>query len=191
MTTTREQIVENWNHPVRATDGKNLTEFLLVRGDENHRIEQDIKSLYEQTKIESATGEELERIGDYVNVTRKAGEGDEKLRLRIRAEFIAQASDTSYIDFLTGAAQIVGVDTSQIEIERPPTTPAKVIRVKFSGSVADSLPFSNTELESLLNKMISVDARIEVVRTGTFAFAGDDSSLEGWDEGTWSSTIIE
>jgi len=186
-----EQIVENWDGLINAHPNSNIYSLLLVHGDENERITRDISSIAKQTDLDTATGKELENLGDFVGVNRKAGESDEKLRFRIKAEYIVQASDTTYRHFVTGISSILETEPSEIDVLTPPETVAKVIELRVDGAVLDSVPLSDNELSNLFSKMISIDARIDILRRGTFAFAGDgdDDNLAGFNEGTWSAYI--
>lgn len=91
-----QDIVNNWDHPINLTDDKNLQKLLQVVALENNRIDLDIEEIYDSKFLKTATGKELEKLGDLVGVNRKTTEGDIKLRKRIQAEFAAQASDTTY-----------------------------------------------------------------------------------------------
>jgi hypothetical protein len=184
-----QDIVENWDHPISLFEGDNLYKLLEVVALENNRIDLDIEEVYDDKFLESATGQELEKIGDLVGVDRKTAEGDEKLRKRIQAEFIAQASDTTYETFASATLSILGTNKNSVSITTPPQSPPKVVSVDVDGGVIDDNPLSKTEIAGLLDKTVSADAKVNLVEKGTFAFAGDDDTLKGWDEGTWSSTI--
>jgi hypothetical protein len=71
----------------------------------------------------------------------------------------------------------------------PPETQPKVVEIQLDGAVLDENPLTESELTILLNGALSIDARLQITNTGTFAFTGDDTSLEGFNEGTWSAGI--
>lgn len=184
-----QDIVENWDHPVSLFEGDNLYKLLEVVALENNRIDLDIEEVYDDKFLESATGKELEKIGDLVGVDRKTAEGDKKLRKRIQAEFAAQASDTTYEMFASVTLSILETDPTSIEIITPPDSIPKVIEINVDGSVLDDSPLSRTEIADLLDRTVSASARVDIKESGTFAFAGGNDALKGWNDGTWSSTI--
>lgn len=184
-----EDIVENWDHPVQINEENDLYKLLQVTARENKRIDLDIEQIYDDRFLESATGVELEKIGKMVDVRRKNGEYDSKLRKRIKANFAAQASDTTFKQFASTALSILETEPGNITINTPPDTPAKVVQIELDGVILDNNPLTKTELIDLMNKVVSVDATVEMVEIGTFAFDGDESNLEGWDEGTWSVVV--
>ncbi|WP_372611591.1 hypothetical protein [Halomonas sp.] len=183
-------IEENWDYPVSLGPEKNLTSLLHVLASENGRIDLELESMYDDRFIGSATGKELEKLGAFVGIVRKTDEGDDKLRVRILGGFAAEASDTSYESFASAAMSILGADKGDITLTTPPDTiEPKTVELGVDGAILDSHPLTKNELQILLNGALSVDARAVITSEGTFAFEGDEDALEGFNEGTWSSSI--
>jgi hypothetical protein len=181
-----EDIIENWDHPIQPHKSTNLYKLLTVLASENERIDIELDELYDNRFLGSASGDELEKIGDLVGVNRKEGEQDDKLRKRIRAAFAANASDTTYKSFASAALSILDAGPDSVEIKTPPDTPQKTVRLNVDGAVLEDSPLTEDELSVLLGAALSIDAKLQIKDTGTFAFDGDDASLEGFNEGTWS-----
>jgi phage-related baseplate assembly protein len=184
-----EDIIENWDYPVPLTDDKDLTALVTASTGEAQRIEIEAEQIYDDKFVSTATGKELEKIGDLVGVERKNAESDNKLRKRIQAEFAAQSSDTTFDNFASNALSILEARPSEVELTTPPEAPEKTVILNVDGSVIDENPLTRTELQSLLNRTLSSGGSVDIKETGTFAFAGGDDALEGWGEGTWSATI--
>lgn len=183
-------IVENWDHEIEIHEESNHAKLLEVVGKENKRLDLDIERVYDSKFIRTATGTELEKIGSFVGIKRKNGEGDDKLQKRIEAEFVAQASDTTYSSFASAVLFILEAEANTTNIITPPQAPRKSVTVEVDGSIIADNPLTKTELANLLDKCVSAGGKVNLIETGTFAFAGDDPTLEGWDEGTWS-VIVE
>jgi len=181
-----EDIVEEWDHPIDPSGAENLHKLLSVVASENARLDVELEEIYDNRFLDTATGANLQKIGDFVGIDRKANEDDPKLRKRIRGAFAAQASDTTYNSFTSATLSILEASPNQIEFITPPETNPKVVEIQLDGSVLDASPLTENELIILLNGALSADARAQIKNIGTFAFAGDDSSLEGFNEGTWS-----
>jgi uncharacterized phage protein gp47/JayE len=180
-------IIENWDHSIQPSEAENLKRLLEVVASENRRLDLELDELYDNRFLSTATGVELEKIGDLVGVIRKENESDAKLRKRIRGGFAAQASETTYDSFTSAALSILDAGPEAVEFITPPDTIGpKVVQVQLDGAVFDENPLTENELAVLLNGALSIDGRTDIKQTGTFAFEGDDSSLEGFDEGTWS-----
>lgn len=184
-----DDIVEHFDYPINPHDTENLYKLLEVVTSENRRLDIELDELYDNRFLATATGKELEKIGDLVGVIRKTDEADSKLRKRIRGAFAAHASDTTYESFTSAALSIIEGSADSVEFATPPETPAKVIEISISGAVFEANPLTRSELVTLLNGALSADAQANILVTGNFAFDGDDDSLEGFNEGTWSSGL--
>jgi len=187
--TQSDDIIDNWDGPVSLEPGDNLYKLLQVVGSENRRLDLELESLYDNRFVDTATGRELEKLGRYVGVTRKTDEKDDKLRIRINAAFASQASDTTRDSFATVALVVLDADAESVSFSSPPETEPKTVELTVDGSIIDASPLTIDEIQVLLNGALSVDAQAVIISGGSFAFAGDDASLEGFNEGTWSSTI--
>ena len=187
--TQSDDIIDNWDGPVSLEPGDNLYKLLQVVGSENRRLDLELESLYDNRFVDTATGRELEKLGRYVGVTRKTDEKDDKLRIRINAAFASQASDTTRDSFATVALLVLDADAESVSFSSPPETEPKTVELTVDGSIIDASPLTIDEIQVLLNGALSVDAQAVIISGGGFAFAGDDASLEGFNEGTWSSTI--
>jgi hypothetical protein len=182
----REEIIENWDHPLEPHESTNLYKLLQVLVSENERLDMELDELYDNRFIDTASGVSLEKIGDLVGVNRKTDEGDRKLRKRIKGAFAAQASDTTYDSFANAALSILDSTPDAVGFATPPETPKKTVELRMDGGDFEDNPLTEDELIVLLNGALSIDGQVIVKTTGTFAFAGDDASLEGFNEGTWS-----
>ena len=187
--TQSDDIIDNWDGPVSLEPGDNLYKLLQVVGSENRRLDLELESLYDNRFVDTATGRELEKLGRYVGVTRKTDEKDDKLRIRINAAFASQASDTTRDSFATVALLVLDADSESVSFSSPPETEPKTVELTVDGSIINASPLTIDEIQVLLNGALSVDAQAVIISGGGFAFAGDDASLEGFNEGTWSSTV--
>lgn len=186
---TKKDIIENWNHPIDPHESTNLHSLIEVIASENERIDVELDDLYDERFLDTATGHELEKIGQLIGIKRKEGESNEKLRTRIKAGFSAAASDTTYESFASASLSILDTNPSAINIKTPPQSGSKVVEIEIDGKVINDNILNESEVSLLLNKSLSIDARVDVVITGTFGFDGSNPNLKGWNEGTWSSTI--
>jgi len=181
-----EDIIENWNHPIQPHESDNLYKLLKVIVSENKRLDIELDDLYDDRFLDTATGKELEKIAGLVGVIRKTGEIDSKLRKRIRGAFAANASDTTYESFTSATLSILEASPNQVTFITPPDSSPKIVEIEVDGSVIDENPLTTGELVTLLNGALSIDAKAKITENGTFGFDGDNGSLEGFNEGTWS-----
>jgi hypothetical protein len=185
------ELQKEWDLPVPSGEGSEIEGVFQVLATENQRIDVVLDELYDDRFLQTATNDELEMLGSYVGVDRKTDEEDNKLRKRIAAEFGAKSSNTTFDTFAKIAITILEADKDDILIETPPLTPPKTVNVGISGQVLDENPFETAELVSLLERAIGAGASITIEELGNFGFAGDDTTLEGFGDGTWSSSDFD
>lgn len=185
----KEDIIENWDHEIQPNERDNLHKLLEVVASQNARLDVDLDEIYDNRFLGTATGNELEKIGELVGVVRKRDEPDKKLQKRIRGAFSAHASDTTYRTFTSIALSILEATPESVEFITPPESNPKQIELQLDGSILEQNPLAKEELVILLNGSVSIDAEVVINEIGTFAFAGDDDTLEGWDKGTWSVAV--
>jgi len=185
----KEEIIENWDHQIPVTEEDDLYKLLKVVESENRRIDVDLQDLYDNRFVESATGKELEKLGDMVGVVKKTNEVDSKLQKRVKAAYAAKGSDTTYSYFTQFVLDLLETNSDGVSFVTPPETQPKVVEVNIDGTILDDSVLTKQELVLLFNAALSVDGRAKITSTGTFAFDGNDTSLEGWNEGTWSGLV--
>lgn len=183
-------IVRNLVYPTPASANSNINTLLEVLASENDRIDDDIHDLYDNRFLTSATDEELNKMAFEVGVRRQTGETDEELRRRVFSEFAAQASDATYNTFASTVLEVVDAEPENVDIQTPPqSTIDKTVTVFVESAILDESPLTTGQIEDFLEKSNSAGAAVNLSSMGTFAFDGDDTSLEGWNEGTWSDFV--
>lgn len=179
-------VVREFVYPIPLTGDQNLLTLLDVVSSENDRIDDVLQDLYDQRFLTDATGQELEKIAFEVGVRRESGETDEELRRRVFSEYAAQSSDASYDSFATAALNILDTNRDNVDIETPPRSTEKTVTLFVESSVLDDSPLTNDQITSFLEGSNSAGAAVTLSVMGDFAFDGDDTSLKGWNDGTWS-----
>lgn len=183
-----DDVIDALDFPRPYNSDPHLYDLLSVLTSEHRRIDLDAEQLYDQRFIETATSRELEKIAFEVGVQRRDGETDEHLRKRVYGAYIAQSSDATYDTFAEAIIQLLDASDGQFTIETPPTTAAKTVEITIDAAVIDASPLTNTEIESILEDIISVDGTVNLIVGGTFGFDGDPDN-EGFNEGTWSGAV--
>lgn len=186
-----DDVTEEWPLPdaIPLYDGTEPYRFLTVLASELQRLDIEIEEVYDDRFLQTASGEELDKIAALVEATRKSNESDQKFRKRIQAIFTARASDTTYDSVASLVLMLLDADASTITINRPPTTADTQITVDAPSTVVDDSIFTESEITSLIEDALPAGHSATITKSGTFAFAGDDSNLEGWNEGTWSTSV--
>lgn len=183
-----DDIVGAWDLPVPPTQGNEIHGLLSVLVSELDRIDDEIETTYDDRFIGTADGEELAKIGDPVGALREAGESDDHFRKRLQTIYGARASGATYDDFAQIALSALDAGPSDVSLEVPPQPLDATVTIQVDSQTITDSPFEESEIADLLRDSISAGHDVVIEKTGTFAFDGDDGTLEGFDEGTWSST---
>jgi hypothetical protein len=185
-----EDIQQAFDYPTPVGVDDDMTALLGVLASENRRLDLDIESLYDNRFIESATGRELEKLAFEVGVRRKTGESDEKLRKRVCGAYCAQASNGTFDEVADIVMRLVDADPIQVIINTPPDVSPGTVQIGIDGASIDESPLTIDEIKEILEQSTTAGRPIDIYITGTFAFDGDNAALEGFNEGTWSTSEV-
>jgi len=189
-TTTTDDVVDRWPYGFQAIpDGEPLYEYLSVFSSELKRLNTDIQSLADERFIETATGQELERLGAEVGVTRRGGESDDSLRLRVQIGKAVAASNGTAEDIRTILAIVF--DQSDLEsITVSHVAGAPVLSFQIPTSLINDIPLTATELEAELREAVPAGSDVTVITDDVFTFVGENDTAPsyagGFGEGEWS-----
>lgn len=185
------ELVEAWPYTFQQTDdGDPLHEYLRVYAQQFSRVDAFIDTIYEQRFIDTATGQELAKIGAATNVSRRNGETDDELRYRIRLERVVGRSNGTANDIVTVLGAAFGSDRARITVE--PADGEPVLRLFVPQPVLDAVPLSRTALEETLRGGIPAGTGLAIITDDVFAFADPDEQppqfAAGFGEGAWQNS---
>lgn len=176
--TDARQTFEEVQPAARIRSGNPVHNLLDVYVQRLTDIDTTVEDLYDQKYIDTATGEELERLGRNVGVERKTGENDAKLRLRVKAGYETATSDGTYEDIAQTALIVLDADPSQVDIDTArDTADYATALVRANSSVISASPFTTAEIESLLSDAAVGGHRIILQATDVFTW---DDANRGW-----------
>lgn len=163
---------------VQPEKGSKARDLAKVYKRQMDRLDIEIDRIYEQRFVETATGEELERLGAKYGIRRKSGEDDEKLRLRIGAAQQVSQSRGTYKDIAQIALEVLDCEPEQITLIRPSESgePGTGI-IRVQGDVIDDSPFTIAEIANLLGDGAVAGHKIEVQQSDAFTFGDADNGF--------------
>jgi len=165
--------VRNWDSSVEF--GKSSNTYSLVKAllQQAERIDDDLRDVYHDHHIETATGEALDQFGSLVNAPRKSNEPDSKYRTRIKAEFAQAKTNTDFDSFVEFCATILGTDISNLGfITNYPGNPATVT-VSADPAVYNSVSLTASEISDLLGGAVPAGHEVQAQERGTFRLKSD------------------
>lgn len=166
-TTVERQLIERWPYEtVRPTEDEPIRDYTHGVADAIADVRDDIQQLQDEQTIDTATGYQLELLGQEVGVTRQTNETDERLRFRIRiAKSVTQSNGDLY-DVERILFNLFGDTVENIEISAPVNEP--VIRLLIPADTIDEVPLTIAELEEKLSDILPASDSLEILRADTF-----------------------
>lgn len=162
-----------WESGIAFGPGTNTYRLMDSLLTEMNRIDDSLEDIYEQHHIDSATGRDLSKIGDLVNVPRETGEGDERYRARIKAIFRAATIGTNYDEFVEFVASVLDTDIDNIEFLTSYGARPATVDVSAESEVYDSVNLTPTDLRELLGGGVPAGHEVRIIEGGTFRLKAD------------------
>jgi len=177
-----------WDSGIAFSPGNNTYALMGALLTEADRIDSDLEDIYDQHHVNSATGDDLEKIGDLVNVRRQTGESDNRYRARIKGKFRAATTGTTFDQFVEFTASVLSTEISNVEFLTSYGARPATVGVATDSSVYDSLSLSASNLADLLDDGVPAGHRVRVLERGTFRLK-QDGDTDDPDKGLTSDGI--
>lgn len=177
-----------WESGIAFGPGTNTYRLMRALLSEADRIDNDLEDIYEQHHINSATGRDLGKIGDLVNVPRQTGESDARYRARIKARFRASTIGTNYDEFTEFVAAVLNTDIDNISFLTSYGANPAAISVAANSSVYDSVSLTPEDLQTLLGAGVPAGHEVEILEGGTFRLKADGDTDQP-EQGLTSDSI--
>lgn len=179
---------DEWDSGIRFDENSSTHALIEALLSQTNRIDDELDDIYHQQHIDTATGGQLERIGDLVDVQRQSGESDEKLRSRIKAEFAQGTADATFDDFVEFTAAALNTSVQNITLRNDyPADPATV-SVIVDANLFDNTGFTVSELAELFGGGVPAGHEVKIIERGTFRVKTDGTSSDA-DKGLTSDSI--
>ena len=157
-----------------TSNTNNLVETLL---EPLETFDDEVKSVYDEQHINTATGRHLEKIGDLVNVTRQSNETDATLRARIKAKFRSATTATTFDEFTEFVAAVLESNIENFEfVTEYRSTPT--VQVYASPQVYDAVDLTTTEISPILGSGVPAGHEVQVLEGGTFRLKSDTQDFD-------------
>jgi uncharacterized phage protein gp47/JayE len=173
-------LAEEWPlESVQPDEEEAIYDLLIALQAELNRIEEDIEDLYKQRFVDTATGEELERLGSEVGIVKQTGESEERYRLRVKIAKSISRSDGSLPALARTLDCIFDDGATSISISTVNAEPATQITVP--SKLLNNISLTRSELEDELRNFVPVNDRIEIVTDDTWLLG--ESGSQGLGDG--------
>lgn len=178
--------VRAWDIPPTIQSESNdysLVQALLTPADE---IDDSLELIYNAHHINTAAGDDLDMIGQFVGVARETNEGDERYRTRIKAQFRAATIEPTTDEFSEFVAAVLTTDIDNFTVIREQFRPE--VTVSAQGEVWEQNDLTVQTLIELLERGVPAGHAVNVQEQGTFRLKVD-GEVDDPDRGLTSDSI--
>lgn len=118
------------------------------------------------------TLDQLERIGQEMELPPNEGESLEHYRARLLAESQIATSEGTIRDIIMGASTVLDVDSEKIEYTEPTygSTENGTVGIGLPVDALDNTTLSDAETATYIDRLASVGARVESITFGSFTY---------------------
>jgi len=179
---------DEWDSGIEFSPNSNTYKLIRALLTEANRIDDDLEEIYDQHHVNTATGDDLDKIGDLVDVSRKTGESDSRYRARIKARFRAATIDTTFDQFSEFVASVLNTNIDNIDFLTNYGSRPATVSVSTQGNVYDAVNLTPTELKDLFGAGVPAGHTVRVLEGGTFRLKVDGESDDP-DKGLTSDSV--
>lgn len=177
-----------WESGIEFGPNSNTYRLMRVLLTEADRIDEDLEEIYNNHHVNTATGDDLDKIGDLVNIDRNTGESDSRYRARIKGKFRAATIDTTFDQFAEFTASVLNTDIDNIDYLTSYSARPAVVSVATQGSVYDALNLTPEEIKDILDDGVPAGHEVRVLEGGTFRLKADGDT-DDTDKGLTSDGV--
>lgn len=177
-----------WESGIAFTPQSNTYKLLRALLSEADRIDGDLEDVYDSSHIDTASGDNLDKLGDLVNTSRQTGETDAAYRARVKAEFRAATIGTSFEEFIEFVAAVLATDPDNIDLFTNYGGRPAVVDVSTNTSVYDDAALTPTQLKDVFGSGVPAGHEVRVIEGGTFQLKADGDTDDP-DKGLTSDVI--
>ena len=174
------QDIENewYNLGISFFRGSNMNKLMLALSSQLDRITDEVWEIYEQQKIETATGPQLEKLGRPVGVRRRTGEDDATLRARIQTEYRIQSIEGTTEELIEFMIAMLDADEEDIEIFTNYDAHPGAVFFAAQKELYDQSQIGIDDIQDFADRVVPAGHRVELETLGTFRVTDDDTLIE-------------
>jgi len=178
--------VSEWDIPPTVQPESN--NYALLRGlfQSVDEVDDSLELIYNSHHINTAAGEDLDQIGQFVGVDRQSNESDSRYRTRIKARFRAATIEPTTDNFTEFVSALLATSIDNFTILREQFRPE--VTVSAQGDIWEQNDLTAQTLVELLEDGVPAGHAVNVQEEGTFRLKVD-GEVDDPDQGLTSDSI--
>jgi hypothetical protein len=184
-------IERRWPSPLDFSRRSNNYKLLDALTTSLDTTDKELEHVYAAQHIDGANGADLDKFGELVNVQRKytsygstkygitpygnvgRNESDDAYRARIKANFRASTSTTTWDEFVEFCATVLDTNINNITFLTNYGANPATINVSAQQSIFNDINFTAEDIVTLLGRGVPAGHEVNVLEGGTFRLKED------------------
>jgi hypothetical protein len=184
-------IERRWSSPLDFSRRSNNYKLLDALTTSLDTTDEELEHIYAAQHIDGADGADLDKFGELVNVQRNYStystteygitpygtvggkESDDAYRTRIKANFRASTSTTTWDEFVEFCAVVLDTDINNITLLTNYGSNPATISVSAQRSIFNDINFTAEDIVTLLGRGVPAGHEVNVLEGGTFRLKED------------------
>jgi hypothetical protein len=189
----RERLEESLKSPY-PSDGEVWNALLAALSDEFNDFEDVLDEVDQKKFVETADGEQLNKIADMFGLDRRRDEALSQFRARIKSGLRSQLTSATISEIRDVVAVMLNTNPDNIDVEEPFDLEPATITLDVSEQIAD-VDLSGSELINVADDIVAAGVSVGILayheHSETVAIAGESSWVRDqigpayWNEGRW------
>ena len=149
-------LLRNWdNLAISVHDSEsNIREFMEVLLTVLNDYDGDMSDVLEARHIDTATGKELDKLGQIGDIQRKTNENDDKYRARIKAKLVSGNSSATFSDVINFTGSILRIKTDNIGIDNQYSEDPVAVVIGLNEDAFEGTELTEIEFLEILNTLV-------------------------------------
>lgn len=177
--TAADRMYSHIKPAFEARDNENWSTLVEDFAAEFDQIKEARKEVAVSRYVETAIGQQLDRIGEFVQTPRKTEESDEHYRARLIVNFKSITAGGTIDDFLEVSETILETDPSNITIEEPHSTEPARVDLKVPDYIIQQADFTIDDYAGYLREIKAAGVKLQGVQLGGFTHRSEQDFLDG------------
>jgi hypothetical protein len=163
--------LRNWDIPPTIQSESNDYDLVNALVQSLDEIDNSLELIYNNQHIDTASGDDLDRIGEFVGVKRETEELDRRYRTRIKARFRAATIEPTTDTFTEFVSAILSTDVENFSILRTDFRPK--VTVSAQSAIWQNNELTEQTLVELLERGVPAGHAVNIQEQGTFELKSD------------------
>ena len=181
---SEDRLKENIKSPYPTEEGTVWHSILSTLGNEIDKLTDSQKDVLDSKTVDSASGKQLDFIGELTNTVRRTYETDEHFRYRIKLAMAKYLSGTTVGEIQNICGMLLNVPPRKIGIEEDFDSEYARFRVTMRRQYLKRREVTKDEFLGFVNQIRGAGIRVIVEARGSFSYRSEDEYLNGVNDST-------